>query len=529
MKQSIRENALSALDDTMIADAAAAPVEKRISAQHTLAGKLTLVMLGLWLLTMLLLTLCLAADLHRQGEDNCIAALNASISDARTNWASGAKELSVSDAAFTPVSGLPLSNKTVVQLWKGCLTVNHVGIAVHSEGFAIGSASAPNTGLTVKDGRLSFIMSPGLQNGWGPVSPYGERTPTSYHYKGVVSNGKLTFADAPQWRGSFPSAEFPGSFSEENVRFSAAAALTPGNQTPTSLLDGIDSGEYHFGSSSLLVSSYLCGTWLPDRDGAGRSFFLVAYGWSPLRTAIKNLAYLYLITLILFLLAGMLLFQTFCRTLLVPLLRLGQALKAEPLEVTDKEYDFSFRYREIQDVTAAYLLRRQIQAAQGCPVQPPENEISLPGILDRLEVKLYPYLIDRSLKLQRKDLTGGRICAPKEPTEELFLALFHEALPYAAQTQTIYLSLFEQSDFILAELSFQNKHRISHQSLSALWDGIYRQPVDENAPGARLRSAVTALPGSFCAVRKTKKGIILTVGLSKGTDTVPSHPVCDPE
>lgn len=513
MKLSVRENALSALDDALIADAAAAPQGRRISAQRALAGKLMLALLGLWLLAMLLLTVCLAADLHRQGESICADALTASLSEARADWASGAEELSALDAAFTPLSGLPLSRKTVVQLWKGSLTVNPAGIAMHSEGFAIGSADEPNTGLTVKDGYLSFIQSPGFQTGWGPVSPYGKRTPTSYHYKGVVSNGKLTFADAPQWMGSFPSREFSDGFPAESGNFTATAPLTPGNRTPEALLDGIDSGEYHFGSDSLLVSGCLRGIWLPAQDGAERSFFLVAYGWSPLRTAIKQLPYVYLVSLVVFLLTGMLIFLTFRRTLLTPLLHLGQALKSEPMEVTDQEYDFSFRYQEIRDVTAAYLLRRQMLSAQGCAAPPPETEISIPGVLDRLEVKLHPYLIDRSLKLQRKELTGGRVHAPKERTEELFLALFHEAFPYAAQNQTIRLSLFEQSGFVLAELSFQNKHRISRQSLAALWDGVYRKPADLNAPGARLRSAMSELPGSFCAVRKTKTGIVLTVGL----------------
>lgn len=519
MKGSEKEAALSGLDDSLIVAAALPPQGKRISAQRTLAGKLALAMLGLWLLAMLLLTVSFAADLRRQGEGVCTSALAASLTNARTEWANGAEKLPALNAVFTPVSGLPLSLQTEVRLWKGSLTVNPVGIAVHSEGFAIGSAAEPNTGLTVKSGRLSFIMSPGFQTGWGAVEPYGERTPTSYHYKGVATNGKLTFEDAPQWRGSFPSAEFDGDFPEEGGRYSATAAVNPGNQTSAALLDGIDSGEYRFGSGSLLVSTYLRGAWLPDRDGAGRSFVIVAYGWSPLRTAVKMLPCIYLSSLALFLLTGMLIFLTFRRTLLTPLLRLGQTLKAAPMEVTDKEFDFTFRYQEIQDVTAFYLLRRQMQAAQNRPAPTGEGEVSVPAVLDRVGNKVFPILLDRSLKLHRKELTDGRVPATEEKAEKLLLALFHEAFSYAAPDQTLYFTLSRQHGFVLAELSFTARHRISDAELSLLWNGVYRQPANLDAPGAKLRTAIASLPGSFCAVRKTKKGIVLTAGLPVGNGT----------
>ena len=516
MSISARENALSGLDDALISAAAAVPQGKRISAQRTLAGKLALTVLGLWLLSMLLLTVCLADDLRRQGESACTDALAASLALAQDEWESGQTVLSAPDAAFTPVSALPLSRKTEVTLWKGSLTVSPAGIAVHSEGFAIGSAAEPNTGLTVKDGYLSFIQSPGFQDGWGPVSPYRERTPTSYHYKGTVANGRLTFSDAPQWMGSFPSAEFSGDFPDEAGKYSATAAITPGNRTPTALLDGVDSGEYHFGSRRLLVTACLRGMWLPDMDGTGRSFVLTAYGWSPLRTAVRLLPWVYLLSLAVFLLTGTLLFLTFSRTLLTPLLRLGQSLKAAPLEITRNEYDFTFRYREIQDVTAAYLLRCRMLSALGESVPVQESEVSVPGLLDRVEVRLHPYLIDRGLKLHRQELTAGRVSAPEELLERLYLALFHESLPYAAQEQTVYLSLRKESGFLLTELSFTAKHRVSGDELSLLWDGVYRQPADASAPGARLRAAISELPGCFCAVKKTKHGIVLTVGLPLG-------------
>ena len=107
---------------------------------------------------------------------------------------------------------------------------------------------------------------------------------------------------------------------------------------------------------------------------------------------------------------------------------------------------------------------------------------------------------------------GGTVAAAPEALEDALLALIQEALPYGEQDEKLTLRILEKENYILAEAEVRTKvFRVG--TYEALWDGIYRLPGSSDAPGAMLRKASAAIPGSFAAVRKTRRGLCLTLGL----------------
>ena len=176
------------------------------------------------------------------------------------------------------------------------------------------------------------------------------------------------------------------------------------------------------------------------------------------------------------------------------------------------------RFRELRDVMAAGLLRRQMMRAAaertGAEALPAEECPLLLSELQRAEGKLLPILLDRGQRVSRDLRADGRVCASREQLEDVLLALFREVIDYAERNEEMTVRTLERAGFLLAEIEVKTK-RLHELAYERLWDGIYRSPADGDAPGAKLRRAMWHLPGAFAAVRKTKKGLTLTLGLPK--------------
>ena len=240
---------------------------------------------------------------------------------------------------------------------------------------------------------------------------------------------------------------------------------------------------------------------------------------SPLLEAVYQLAHVYILTFAVFQLVGLAVWLGLRWSIVRPLRSLERAMRAEPLSVSRSEYDYRMPYGELRGPIAAYLLRRQMMQAaamvSSIPKRPAEECPLLLSELQSAEGKLLPILVDRGQKMNRELKADGRINASRDQVEDILLALFREAVDYALQGEKMTIRSFECAGFLLAEIEVRTKLHVSDLPYEQLWDGIYRSPADGDAPGAKLRKALWRLPGSFAAVRKTKKGLALTLGLPK--------------
>ena len=282
-------------------------------------------------------------------------------------------------------------------------------------------------------------------------------------------------------------------------------------------MDGIAEGSLRFDSASLRQSAVLRGVWLTDASGQKRFFVLAACGWSPLQEAVRLLPPLYLLSLPFFLLPGLLLCLHFRRTLTKPLRELAADLERETLPVSDREYDYRMEYAELRALLSAWLLRRQLLEAEtrrsGGP--PPEVCPVLLAGLRRAEDSLQPILCDRGQRIVRSLQADGRVAASREDLENALLAFFRETFPYLEDNGEMRLATASCGGWLLVELRIRVKHRLDREQFRALWDGVYREPRDGDAPGAKLRRAISEIPGAFTAVRSAGHGLALTLGLPR--------------
>ena len=474
-------------------------------ARRTAAG-----MLCLWLVSMAVLTLVLAGNIQVRTTAFYTSELEQALAGLQESYRAepvSAAELDFSllQKDFYPVNGFPLLRIRAVSLRRGTLCMNVKGAINRSEGFDLTGAVIGNVGLLITEGRL------GVSNMSDTVSQLGMKVASSQ--LGFF----LTFLDDPVRNGSFPSAEYSGNYAGEPAQ--ASSPMTPTNFTAAEIMDGMDSGELHFDSVRLRQSAVLRGRWLTDGAGEKRCFVVAAYGWSPLLESIWQLAHVYLLAFAVFQLTGLAVWLGLRRSIVRPLKSLERAMRAEPLSVSKSEYDYHMPYGELRGPIAAYLLRRQmmqaVAAASSIPKRPAEECPLLLTELQSAEGKLLPILMDRGQKIYRELTADGRINASRDQVEDVLLALFREAVDYALQGEKMTIRTFEREGFLLAEIEVRTKLRVSDLPYEQLWDGIYRSPADGDAPGARLRKAMWRLPGSFAAVRKTKKGLALTLGLPK--------------
>ncbi len=482
------------------------PVSEAKPLRRIFGGKLLAAALCLWALTMALATALLAGDYQRQVSDFFAAALEGTLAEFQAEKADMEYLkpqdvlLPLPELHFTPAHMLPLLRSVESACWTASMTLDETATITASEGFDLGELPSGSTGLGVVEGRLS--LRPYIT-----VDPRNTTLDTSEILG--THTFRLTFRIAPARHGSFPSAEIRDSY----PIYDGARAAAPGDHTAQSLLDGIESGTYHFDSHRILHATVLRGAWLRDGAGTPYAFVLAAYGFMPLFTAMNSLSFVYLLSLFLFLLAAWLLDRSLRPLLTEPMEQLSAALAAEPLDISEREFDFPSRVSELRGVEAGYLLRRQMLAALPMvPENPPESAQLCPTFRTA-ESKLLPILLDRGQKLRWELTADGMVPAASDRLERALLALLREAVTYADSGRDMTLRTRELSDFLLAEAEIRTRYRQHEEQFYLLYSGIYIAPADGDAPGAKLRKASAAIPGSFCAVRKTKTGLVLALGL----------------
>ena len=482
-----------------------------------LAVRIGALVCALWLLSMGLLTCVTAKDLGRQAAAESEAALEAFFGEVEMAAAS------LPERIFRPGNGILTRSGMEFDLMKAVLILNERGIVTENEGFQVelpAADAAAELGLAVMEGRLSLMFSanPGIGNNRSAKS----------------SRSYLTFRDAPQLGVSFPCREIAGDYPDEEEKYAVGIPVQKGEihegaipspailsvpetefRPPLELLDGIESGALHFDADSVFQGSRLRGTWLRDAEGKPASFLLAAYGWSPLAMAIRLLPGAYLVSLAVFLLLGCFLWLAQFRSLVRPLKEWDAALGDALLAVCPEEFDYASRYRELRDLAALYLLRRQMQ--ETAPQKPSAEKVDLVSAMDTAQRKLLPLIDARRMDPAMDVRTEGIVAASPKALEDALLALIREALPYGEQDEKLTLRILERETFLLAEAEIRTKvFRVG--AYEALWEGIYRLPGRGDAPGAKLRKSVAAIPGSFCAVRKTRHGLCLTLGLPAARD-----------
>ena len=481
------------------------------SLSVSLATRIGALVCVLWLLSMGLVTCVTAKDLGRQAAVVCEDALNTFFEDPET-------AASLTEQSFRPGNGILTRSGLEFELMKATLVLNERGIVTENEGFQV-ELSAANAdtelGLAVMEGRLClmFAANPGIGNTRSAKS----------------SRSYLTFRDATQFGVSFPCQEIAGDYPDESKQYVVGIPIQEGTlhegaipssgifsapemefHPPLELLDGIESGALHFEANGVLQGSRLRGAWLRDGEGEKACFLLAAYGWSPLAMAIRLLPGAYFVSLAIFLLLGFCLWLALRRSLVRPLKAWDAALGAALLAVSPEEFDYACRYRELRDLAARYLLRRAMQEAAS--LKPSAEKVDPVSAMDAAQRKLLPLIDARRMDPATDYRTEGIVAASPKALEDALLALIQEALPYGEQDEKLTLRVLERESFILAEVEVRTKV-LRVGAYEALWDGVYRLPGRGDAPGAKLRKAAAALPGSFAAVRKTSRGLCLTLGL----------------
>ncbi len=396
---------------------------------------------------------------------------------------------SIQYIASEPSGSFPNVKKATVRPAGAWLTLNSDGQLLSVNGFEKNSAFYLRTGLTVHDGFLSMIA---IDEGFS-------------RYLNLQGYGTST--------GAFPARGEANRILVDRGNQERAVR----RETPPELLEGIESGEFSFDSAMLRKTTVLRGRWLRDAEGKPATFVLAAYAWNPFAAAVRALLPFGARLLVFFLLLGALLWLALRRSLLQPMKALNKALATSPVEVSAGEFDFALRYRELQSLTSGYLLRRQMLSA--APEAPPEaDRADLNEAMEAARRKLLPLILDRNLNPVLELAKSGKAAADPEKLTDALLALIREVLPYGNGHARLLLRTGEKEGFLLAEAEVGTKWQLRSGAFASLWEGVYRLPGSGDAPGAKLRRASAALPGSFCAVRRTKKGLALTLGLPKAAD-----------
>ncbi len=391
--------------------------------------------------------------------------------------------------AFEPTGSFPGVNAATLRPKNAWLTLDKDGWLVSEKGFAYSEDWNLRAGLTVHSGFLSLIAVDG------------------------GSSNYLNFQGRSTNSGIFPARGEANRVLVDRVNREKVFR----RETPPELLEGIESGEFSFDSAMLRKTTVLRGRWLRDEQGKPVTFLLAAYGWNPFAAAVKALLPFGARLLVFFLLLGALLWLALRRSLLQPMKALNKALATSPVEVSAGEFDYALRYRELQSLTSGYLLRRQMLSA--APEAPPEaDRADLNEAMEAARRKLLPLILDRNLNPVLELAKSGKAAADPEKLTDALLALIREVLPYGNGHARLLLRTGEKEGFLLAEAEVGTKWQLRSGAFASLWEGVYRLPGSGDAPGAKLRRASAALPGSFCAVRRTKKGLALTLGLPKAAD-----------
>lgn len=516
------------------------------SLAGSLAVRLGALVCILWLLSMSLLTCFYARDLGHQAARVSEEALEAFFDDPERMAAS------LPEVRFSPNDGSMTRTDQGYSLAVAVLTFDEYGVVTGNDGFWMPQAvrvdydehavtaedvEYEELWLAVAEGKLCFMVDPVRLNGEVRLPNMND---------GSCYRGVLTFRDAPHRGGSFFSGDSdwylptlaPDYMSRPQVgRFWVGTSHTTGTPArpsryktgekiedgqvvpledeyspPLELLDGIESGEFCFDADGILMGSRLRGAWQRDEKGKPIRFLLAACGWDPLLMALHRLTGVYCLSLFVFLVLGLLLWLGLNRSMLLPLKKLNAALRETPPEVSPQEFDYAYRYKELQELTGNYLLRRQMLEAKAAAVLPEERSDLLTA-LENAQRKLLPMIRAKNLKPAPDYRAKGFVAAAPANLEDALLALILEVLPYSDPDGALIMRTTEKNGFLLAEAEIKTGQHLRRNVYAALWEGVYRLPADGDAPGAGLRKAAAAIPGSFVNLSKVRHGLCLMLGL----------------
>jgi hypothetical protein len=387
---------------------------------------------------------------------------------------------------FEPSMSFPPLRKSKINAQGAWLTLNKDGLINAVKGFQFEESWIQRTGLTLQGGFLSIIS---MDNN---SSPY------------------LNLDGYNMALGSFPSNKNEARIFDEQGNVQKVVS----RETPPMLLNGIESGEFHFDSSMLRRATVLRGRWLCDESGEPQTFVLAAYCWSPLNAAFRALVPFSIELLVFFVLLGLALWVSLRKSLINPLSKVITAVDESPMTVSTAEYDYQFRYNELQSMSAAYLLRRQMQQATvgSFPSIPFEDRPSIQHVFDIVYGKQLPLLLGRGFQLQKDYQADGIILAESTQVEDALLALVQASLSYANASENIIFRTRKKEAYLLAEVVIKPKPKLHQEDLASLWNGIFQESVSKEASLLKLRKIIASIHGVFITVRLEKQNLVFILG-----------------
>lgn len=475
--------------------------QKRIGV--SLALRVHLICLVLSLIAALFPTLLLSERISRQTEAQFRTRLDQVLTELQTGPAAQdlcdraddlLRRLSEESETFT-VSTFTGSIRAVPKY--AVLAADGSGATVRIQGFDIGDLPTGACLLSVREGKLAISSIP-VSN--GPTFNKPDYLTCILTFRGISSR-----------TGCFRAV----GIGDSAATASPASALADPSVS-RELLSGIADGAFGFETVRLLHTSVLTCRRLTDDTGNPCGYLVGAYGLNPFLLALPGSLRIFLLLFLVFQLAGLLIWLPVERSLGKRLRLLGEALEQAPLETSEYERDYRSPYAEVRSVLAGMQLRDRLQRLQAAAMKPRIGQgehTQLRPALDQFERKLNPFLIDRGVRLARDPSADGELPLSELQLNTLLSAALLLIVPYLEQDTRILLRKRELEGFVLLEAEGTLKAHIKSDGLSALWEAADSFSSDAEKPGEFLQ-AVRRFPSAFSALRKTKNGIVLTLGFA---------------
>lgn len=473
----------------------------------TIARALFPPLLLLWLLCMLIVTCLEAGDLQRQSIPVYSGFLEDQLQYAKARFEKSNIEIQEKQAAdvfllleapnLEPRYAIPLfMKKESLQPRAFNMILNQSGIVVRSNGLLEDAYAQTTSGLRIHEGYLSYVNNGEL------LAVFPATDAISYHF--------FTFRKGSYYLESYQPGE-----DRYITRNRETGVILPSN-TDMTLLAGIENRTMNFDMTRLTETTILRGAWLIDSSGLRRWYILAGLGWSPLTEAMKCLWPVYLFSAFIFGFGGIIATQFLNHRISSPMQRLGSSLISDPLVVTEDAFDYRYQVSDLRRIIAGHLLSHQMQAAKLNTLNMnAEAAVSIGSLTESVLGNLLPILIDRGITLEKYFPIDYSVRCIEEDVRLVIRELIRDSL-ISAQDGTIYrLQSYANDGFIVLVLDTVCKHHIHEAVLHDIWTSVYHIPENSAKPGAKLREAVNTIPGAFCAVQRTRKGIRWLVGLPK--------------
>ena len=300
--------------------------------------------------------------------------------------------------------------------------------------------------------------------------------------------------------------------------FSPADLITPNARTNPALLAGIEDRTLNFEMTSLMETNLLRGAWLCDSTGTPRWYLLAGLGWCPLVEAMRSLWITYLLSLLLFALVGLLGARSLHRKLSLPMGSLGNAINGNPITASEESFDYRYSLTELREISAGHQFNLQIQEAKLARAEAkelPEPTTSLAALAEGALDNLHALLIDRGVKVETESAEDYPVLCKEEAGRAAIREMVRDSLMTTQSGTTCRLRCRSYGGFAILELDTICKHSFPESILHDIWTSVYRIPDDTDQPGAKFKSAVEAIPGAFCSVQTTSRGILWQLGFPK--------------